>query len=220
MKILAFEFSSPQRSVAVLNAEGGLRSASSEVIESPVQGMKPVGMIEQALHEAQLEREQIECVAVGLGPGSYTGIRAAIALAQGWQLARAVRLVGVGSAECLAAQAHANGLRGRVTVAIDAQRGELYFAEYELDTANWRETVPLQLGAIADVQRRADAAPVLGPEVTRWFASGRTMFPRAATVAQLALARPAGIAAEELEPIYLREMQFIKAPPPRILPPG
>ena len=44
-------------------------------------------MIEEALREAGLEREQIEVLAVGLGPGSYTGIRVALSLAQGWQLA-------------------------------------------------------------------------------------------------------------------------------------
>ena len=52
-------------------------------------------MIESALAEAKIEREQIEVIAVGLGPGSYTGIRAAISVAQGWQLARGVKLLGV-----------------------------------------------------------------------------------------------------------------------------
>ena len=104
MKILAFEFSSPQRSVAVLNAEtGGRVRASSEVLESsPRNTMKPLGMVESALQQAGLEREQIEGIAIGLGPGSYTGIRAAIALAQGWLLGREVKLLGVSSAEgCL-----------------------------------------------------------------------------------------------------------------------
>src|SRR5262245_3857875 len=114
MKILALEFSSAQRGVAVLNA-AATGIACFEVVETG--GIGPFGMIDQALRNASLEREQIECVAVGLGPGSYTGIRAAIALAQGWQLARAVKLLGVGTDEALAEQARAQGISGRVNVA-------------------------------------------------------------------------------------------------------
>ena len=71
-------------------------------------------MIEKVLAAAKIEREEIEVLAVGLGPGSYTGIRVAISIAQGWQLARGVKLLGIGSAECLAAQAQAEeNLRAR-----------------------------------------------------------------------------------------------------------
>ena len=56
-------------------------------------------LIDDALREAGVEREQIDCLAIGLGPGSYTGVRAAIAVAQGWQLARGIRLLGVSTAE-------------------------------------------------------------------------------------------------------------------------
>src|ERR1041384_2925534 len=100
MKILALEFSSPQRSVAVLS--DGAKRVSEVIDTAPGHSMKPLGMVETAWQEAGLEREQIECLAVGLGPGSYTGIRAAIALAQGWQLARGVELLGVGRAAATA----------------------------------------------------------------------------------------------------------------------
>ena len=93
MKLLALEFSSSQRSVAVLNATPS-GTTCFEVVETG--GLGPLGMIEQALSNAGVEREQIECIAIGLGPGSYTGIRAAIALAQGWQLASGVKLLGNG----------------------------------------------------------------------------------------------------------------------------
>src|SRR5437899_6462135 len=140
MKILAFEFSSPQRSVAVRHGEADDRVlAASEVIDSaPGNAMKPLGLVEAALQQAGIEREQIECIVIGLGPGSYTGIRAAIALAQGWQLGRDAHLLGVSSAECAAAQAQAEGLIGKVTVLIDAQRGEFYLAGYELDRKSTR----------------------------------------------------------------------------------
>jgi tRNA threonylcarbamoyl adenosine modification protein YeaZ len=220
MKILALEFSSPQRSVAVLNADarGGVL-ATSEVVEAALGNtMKPLGLIESALKDAGLEREQIECLAVGLGPGSYNGIRVAIALAQGWQLAASVKLLGVSSAECVAAQAQADGLAGRLAVVINAQRGEFYLADYDLSTAGQREISPLRLTTQDEVRARERAGELLiGPEVLRWFPNGRVVFPRAAMLGQMARGRKDFAPGEKLEPLYLRETQFVKAPRPRVV---
>ena len=217
MTILALEFSSPQRSVAVLRTGGA--AIAAEAVETGGRGTNAFRMIEQALAEAKIEREQIDALAVGLGPGSYTGIRAAIALAQGWQLARGVKLLGISSADCVAAQAQTDGIIGRTSVVIDAQRGEFYLAGYEINAGQLREITPLRLAALADVREREKAGDVLiGPEVTRWFPDGRVVFPRAATLGNLALTRTNFVLGEKLEPIYLREAQFVKAPPPRTLP--
>lgn len=217
MKILALEFSSPQRSVAVL--DGGAHHASlalAEIIETDVGGTHALSMIDEALRQSRIEREQIECLAIGLGPGSYTGIRSAIALAQGWQLARDAKLVGISSADGIAAQAQSEGARGAANVAIDAQRNEFYLARYELGTDDWRIVEALRLATREQVRERGAGDELLcGPEVERWFPNGKTVFPRAATLARLALARPDFIAGEQLEPIYLRETKFVKAPPPR-----
>jgi tRNA threonylcarbamoyl adenosine modification protein YeaZ len=175
-------------------------------------------MIGSALNQAGLEREQIECLAVGLGPGSYTGIRAAIALAQGWQLARGVKLLGISSVDCLAAQAQADDVFGEVGIVIDAQRQEFYVAEYEITKEGWQERKGLRIVPRSEIQKRADVGQVLvGPEANRW-PSGKVLFPRATTLAQLASGRTDFIAGDKLEPIYLRETQFVKAPPPRKLP--
>jgi tRNA threonylcarbamoyl adenosine modification protein YeaZ len=210
MTILALEFSSPQRSVAVLHPS----DAIFEAVETGGHGTNAFGMIEQALAETKIEREQIDVVAVGLGPGSYTGIRASISLAQGWQLARGVKLLGVSSAEAIAAQARAEKIFGRVNVVIDAQRNEFYLATYEISTDGWREIVPLKILSRAEVQSRAGADGILtGPEVTRWFPGGRLVFPRAAMLAELAARRNDFTPGEKLEPIYLRETNFVKSPP-------
>jgi len=213
MKILALEFSSSQRSVAVAR-----RDELSEIIESGADANAPLIMIEDALRQAELEREQIECIAVGLGPGSYTGIRSAIALAQGWQLARSVQLLGISSAHCIAAQAQADGLRGRFSVTVDAQREEFYLGTYQLSDAGCGEIESLRIVGNAELQKHFDNGSVLiGPEVARWFPSARTVYPRAAMLCHLALNRTDYIAGEKLEPIYLRETKFVKAPPPRII---
>lgn len=214
MKILALEFSSAQRSVAILN-----REEEVEVVATGGLAAGALGMIEEVLRKANLEREQIECLAVGLGPGSYNGIRAAIALAQGWQLASrlgGMKLLGISSAECLAAQAHAEGLRGKVDVVIDAQRGEWYLASHAISAAGREEIEPLRIVTLEEVERRAAAgAIIVGPEATRGFSSGRILFPRAAALGRLALDLDEFVAGEKLEPIYLRETTFVKAPPPR-----
>src|SRR5258706_8021657 len=100
MTILAFEFSSAQRSVAL--ARNGV--VLSEAAESGgYRVTNAFGLTEKVLADAKVSREVIEVIAVGIGPGSYTGIRAAIAIAQGWQLARGIKLIGISSAEELAA---------------------------------------------------------------------------------------------------------------------
>ena len=212
MTILALEFSSPQRSVAVLRTGNG--QVAAEAVEAGGRNTMAFGMIEKVLAEAKIERGEIEVIAVGLGPGSYTGIRAAIALAQGWQLARGVKLLGVSSVECLAAQAQAEKFFGRVNVVIDAQRNEFYLAAYEISADGWREIEPLKILSLAEIESRENATGILiGPDVTYWFPNGRSFFPRAMTLAKLAASRNDFVAGEKLEPVYLRETNFVKAPP-------
>ncbi len=196
--------------------------AASEAVETGAGGTRAFGMIEDALREAGLEREQIDVMVVGLGPGSYTGIRVALSVAQGWQLASrhgGMKLLGVSSAECVAAQAQAEKISGRVNVVIDAQRGEFYLAAYEISTAGRKEIEPLRILTRAEVESRTGSKEILvGPEVTRWFPNGRMVFPRAAMLGQLALNRSDFVAGDKLEPIYLRETNFAKAPPSRRIP--
>jgi tRNA threonylcarbamoyl adenosine modification protein YeaZ len=242
MKILALEFSSPQRSVAVIHTptQAGHSSHSSrpshrvavvqapteagplavsEAIETGARSTNALGLVEKALRQAQLDRAQIECVAIGLGPGSYNGIRLSLALAQGWQLARDVKLLGISTAECLAAEAQAEAIAGRIHVVIDAQRGEFYLASYDLSEKTCREIEPLRLATLQDVQDRLQSGGVIvGPEVTKWFPGSRALFPRASTLGRLAQGRTDFAPGEKLEPIYLRPTQFVKAPPPRIFP--
>jgi tRNA threonylcarbamoyladenosine biosynthesis protein TsaB len=165
------------------------------------------GLIEQVLAQSGISREAIEIVAVGLGPGSYTGIRAAIAVAQGWQLARGVKLLGVSSAECLAAQAQAQKIFGWVNVIVDAQRGEFYLATWEISSTRREEISPLQIVPAAGLEPRKAAGEIcVGPEMNP------VLFPAAAMVARLAAGRTDFTPGERLEPVYLRATSFVKAP--------
>ncbi len=215
MKILALEFSSDQRSVA-LAVDGSVKATAQEIATRATHAF---GLIEQALAGARLEREQIECLAIGLGPGSYTGIRSALALAQGWQLATAVKLLGLPSTECLAAEAQASGWFGKVNIVINAQRNELYLARYEITPAGYHEIAPLKLATPDEVRAQSAAGEIIvGPGANQWFDTARPLFPSAAVLARLAATRTNFVPGENLEPIYLRETNFVKAPPLRILP--
>jgi hypothetical protein len=104
-------------------------------------------------------------------------------------------------------------------VVIDAQRGEGYLAGYELASGRRHEISPLRIvsmEAICEEERRG--ATLIGPEVSKWFPSGRVLYPHAATLARLAGERAAFLPGNQLEPIYLRETAFVKAPPPRRFP--
>ena len=212
MKIWALEFSSVERSAAVF-ADGSVRGAASETGGRDV---KALGLVESALRAAQCEREEIGCVAVGLGPGSYTGIRAAIALAQGWALVHPVKLLGVSSADCLAAQAQAAGWFGRVNIVMDAQRQEFYLASYEVSPTGWSLAKPFHLLTDDEEKARRQRGEMFaGPEVKG--AGDRILFPEATTLARLAAGRTDFVSGENLEPVYLRVANFVKAPPTRIV---
>ena len=220
MKLLAFEFSSTHRSVAVAatDASGVARVLATES-ETGGRSIQALGLVERALQVARLEREQIDCLAVALGPGSNMGVRISISLAQGWQLALRTPVLGVSSADCLAAQAHRAGWFGRVAVVVDAQRHEIYFGLYEINAAGWRVAEPLRIVPVAEavaLDSRVDHW--IGPEATRWFPRGRVLHADAATVATLATGRSDFIPSAKLEPVYLRAVEFVKAPPPRVLP--
>jgi tRNA threonylcarbamoyladenosine biosynthesis protein TsaB len=217
MKILAVEFSSQRRNVAILQCGG---EASPTLLARAEEGAarRPLGLVMDALQAARCEREEIEAIAVGLGPGSYTGIRGAIALAQGWQLGRRVQLLGVNSVECLAAQAAEDKLFGSVNIVIDAQRNEFYLARYDLGPDHCRPVEALRLAPLAEIEQLHSAGErIIGPGARQWFPKARDLSPDAAILGRLARGRRDFVPGEKLEPIYLREVSFTKAPPARAI---
>ena len=170
-------------------------------------------LIESALGQAEVGRSEIECIAVGIGPGSYTGIRAALALTQGWQLALGVKVLGVDSLEALARGEQAAGRRGEITLAVDAQRGEFYLARFELSEEGIRNVEATRLAKQVEYESLLAAGhPVIGPGLA-------DKFPAAGHVGRLAAGRRDFVEASQLEPIYLRQVDFVKAPPLRKIPP-
>jgi len=210
MKILALEFSSPVRGVAV---SGGPEPGYAE--ESG-RSTKPFALIDAALREAGVTRDEVECIAVGLGPGSNAGIRTAIAIAQGWQLARGTQLLGLSSAEVVAAHGGQLGVSNPVFVGLEARKGELWVARYDASVFDRpRLMEPFRPVSEAEARPlslfRMDAG-----HGTKFADASCPMFPEADFLATLAEDRRDFARGEELQPVVLRPVEFVKAPPPRI----
>lgn len=200
MNLLALDFSTVQRGVCVSAGSG-----KEAVVTTTDRAAGPLGLIQSALIEAGLQLEEIDALAVGLGPGSYTGIRSSIAIAQGFQLGRIVKLSGISSADVIA---HSAAIEGEFAVVIDAQRGEFYCATYRRTNDVVDQTSELRILSPDEIDRLK--CPIIGPEQ-----HGITLFPDPGRLAQMAREQAAFVEGHRLEPIYLRPPEFKKAPPPR-----
>ncbi len=91
--------------------------------------------IDALLAENGIARDDIACVCVGRGPGSFTGVRIAMATAKGIASALEVGLVGVSSLDAVAWGVWEFGARGEAAVVADAMRKEVYPVRYLVDDA-------------------------------------------------------------------------------------
>jgi tRNA threonylcarbamoyladenosine biosynthesis protein TsaB len=117
----------------------GLRSGGGEALEArddPPAGARPghstrlLPLASELIAQAGLSWRQIDRIAVGIGPGTFTGLRVGIATAHGLAQSSGAELVGVSSLQALALRAHP-GARDPVLAAIDARRGEIFIAGYQ-----------------------------------------------------------------------------------------
>ncbi|MGP1958776.1 MAG: tRNA (adenosine(37)-N6)-threonylcarbamoyltransferase complex dimerization subunit type 1 TsaB [Arsenophonus sp. NC-CH8-MAG3] len=93
---------------------------------------KILPMIEQCLIDAHLDLKHIHVLAFGRGPGSFTGVRIAVSIAQGLAFGADLLLIGISSLLTMAQGAYRQSGIEKVLVAIDARMGEIYSACYEL----------------------------------------------------------------------------------------
>jgi tRNA threonylcarbamoyladenosine biosynthesis protein TsaB len=176
-------------------------------------------MIRALLAELGMTLAQVDGIAFGAGPGSFTGLRIACGVAQGLALGADLPVVGVSTLEAIAQTRRDNSGGDRVIAAIDARMREVYVGAYERDLGRWREV-------IAPVVVSPDAAPI--PEGGEWIAAGGgfatypslfarygaaiserdpAVAPGATAVGKLALPRFAagdGASARDAAPIYIR----------------
>lgn len=214
MKLLAFETATEACSVALY--------LDGEVIErfevAPRRHAElSLPWAEQLLAEAGLKKSQLDAIAVGRGPGAFTGVRLAIALAQGIALALDRPVVPVSTLRVLAAQ----GRGDNVLTAIDARMGEIYAAAFRREgddvVATSEEVVIAPANYALPGQGSdwigigtgfaAESATLQSRLGDRFARIDAAALPHAADVARLAaqaFARGEVVAAELVEPAYLR----------------
>jgi len=218
--VLALTTSTPRASVALVEGDRVLAELAYEDPRGHAE--RVFTLIDDALAAAGRARSDIHLVACDIGPGSFTGVRIAVASAKGIAVGLGVPLAGVVSLRAMAAYAlslHASP--ALVAAAIDAKKDELYVALYDGDTV----VMPPSHLPCADVAARlaeltagrpflsvVDAAPFA--DFAPSAAHKLVMPPLAAWVGHLAAAQslaaaapsPGGFAAEaaEVVPLYVR----------------
>ncbi|OHU85447.1 MULTISPECIES: tRNA (adenosine(37)-N6)-threonylcarbamoyltransferase complex dimerization subunit type 1 TsaB [Pseudoalteromonas] len=101
--------------------------------ECPQQhSQKILPQIEQMLDKANCQLKDLDGIVFGRGPGSFTGVRISVAIAQGLAYSCDLPLVGVSTLEAMALQAVRELKVEQVISGIDARMGEIYLAQYEL----------------------------------------------------------------------------------------
>lgn len=130
MRILALETSSRRGSVALLEDQRLVACLEHEQPNSHAERLLP--MVEQLLTEAGWPKSSIDRLGVGVGPGSFTGLRVGIALAEGLSVGLDRPLCGVGSLWAMAFGALAER-PGPCCALLDARRDELFVAVYQAE---------------------------------------------------------------------------------------
>ncbi|HEY6878514.1 MAG TPA: tRNA (adenosine(37)-N6)-threonylcarbamoyltransferase complex dimerization subunit type 1 TsaB [Polyangiales bacterium] len=216
MRVLALDTSTFVGTVAVLRDGALLAEWSASVRATHGETLLP--HVARALEQAGMTARELDLIAVGIGPGSFTGVRIGVATAKGLALAEGKPLVGLSSLRVIAGGMSGGALRA---VAIDAQKGELYCALYALGSDGLEERIaPFHAQPAEAATKLRSLGPVwlAGDGVERYpeFAAALGEFvrvpaycdvPRAAVLAYDAareLARRGASDLASLEPLYVR----------------
>jgi tRNA threonylcarbamoyladenosine biosynthesis protein TsaB len=219
LNLLALDTSTEYCSVALLRGEE-LTHHEAHAVQRHSELILP--MIEDLLAASGFELGQLDGIAFGAGPGSFTGLRIACGVAQGLAFGAGLPVVPVGTLAALAQEAGAP----KVIACLDARMGEIYHAAYRRDGGHWTEIAAPGVGPV-------QSAPVL--EGGGWFGCGSgfavygdalakrygrqldgiaaELHPHARSIARLAvpvLAAGGGLPAEQAAPNYVRDKVALK----------
>lgn len=129
MRILAFESSAKAASVALL--EDGVLLAESFQNNGKTHSATLMPMAERVLRDCEVSVQELDCVAVAIGPGSFTGVRIGVAAAKGLAWAAEKRCCGVSTLQAMAFQM--KHLAGTICPVMDARRAQVYHALFFSD---------------------------------------------------------------------------------------
>lgn len=194
--LLAFDTATPAVTVALRDESRVI--AERTTVDPRRHGELLVPCIVGVLSEAARDRSELTAVAVGVGPGPFTGLRVGLVTARTLADALDIPVYGVCTLDVLA---YASRLEGDYAVATDARRKEVYWARY----SDRRRTIGPHVDRPATAAAQLDRLPVVGEGAALYpeeFPDGRgPRFPSAAALADwVAEGRPTLAAS----PLYLR----------------
>ncbi len=217
MLILGIETSTPHSSVCVTGEDGVLASATLGAGRRHGEFVTPA--IDFCLRQAALDVDDVTGVAVGVGPGLYTGLRVGMATARGFASALRLPVVGLSGLDVLAFQVR--HVRRLICAAIDARRGEVFWALYRSAPGGVQRSTDLRVGRpetlAGEIEGAGEECLVVGDAALRHpdvlgavdvqLGGTGTAWPQAAHLTELAIprfVREETHRPEEIQPIYLR----------------
>ncbi|TNH82141.1 tRNA (adenosine(37)-N6)-threonylcarbamoyltransferase complex dimerization subunit type 1 TsaB [Aeromonas sobria] len=229
MKILAVDTATEACSAALLVGDT-LFSRWEEAPRDHTRKILP--MVQAVLDDAGITLNDLDAIAFGRGPGSFTGVRIGISVAQGLAFGVGVPLIGISTLAAMAQGAYRLDGAQQVLTAIDARMNEVYFGRYELIDGRMQlvgDEVVSDPAALVDVRGKL-AGPVtcVGTGFETYgetlggladeLAVSQVRFPAAEDM--LLLARAAWLAGEavpveQATPVYLRDKVTWKKLPGR-----
>ena len=152
--LLAFDTATPQVTVALHDGDDVVAEVASDRTMKHGEQLAP--LISDILAAAGIVRQDLTAIAVGAGPGPFTGLRVGLVTARTLGFALEIPVYAACTLDVLAVEAVASGVGGPFFVATDARRKEVYLASYDPDG------VRLEGPVVARPAEVATSAPVVG----------------------------------------------------------
>ncbi|HFQ14066.1 MAG TPA: tRNA (adenosine(37)-N6)-threonylcarbamoyltransferase complex dimerization subunit type 1 TsaB [Gammaproteobacteria bacterium] len=186
-------------------------------------------MVEELLDEAGLPAAQLDAVVMDRGPGSFTGVRIGVSVAQGLAFALDKPVIALSSLAALAQAAYREQGCEQVLSVIDARMGEVYWGHYRLEQGRMRLQGKEAVSPVDGILVQAGCWQATGSGCETWsealnglagitcIRTEEARYPRAAALLELARFEwEAGnlLAAEQAQPVYLRDNVAKKPAPP------
>jgi tRNA threonylcarbamoyl adenosine modification protein YeaZ len=228
--VLGFDTATPAVSVAL--HDGSQVRAEAFAVDARRHGELLAPMIAKVMADAGASRGELSAVAVGVGPGPYTGLRVGVVTAKVLGSVLEIPVYGVCSLDLIAAAAQlpgtqlsGSGAPGReFLVATDARRKEVYWARYDAGDQGRRLSGP-GVGAASSIAGAAELAAAGAGAQLYPEAFGQVIgpaYPDARTLCQVVARRLDGGAGPDLlpaEPLYLRRPDAREPGPPKRVTP-
>jgi tRNA threonylcarbamoyladenosine biosynthesis protein TsaB len=133
MKLLAFDTSTEVMSIAVQN---GGHIVTQDLAGGAQASATLIPAILSLMQQAGLALRELDAIAFGRGPGSFTGLRTACSVAQGLAFGAGVKVLPIDTLAIVAHEAHQRSSATHICAALDARMGEMYLAYYTFDSCS------------------------------------------------------------------------------------